>query len=355
MFLFALLAGCAAATPPAVVNGEKVPPGEAAAIASTMRTFHTIVEREFAAGVRPAPRDAHAKGQGCVKATVRIDPDLPAALKFGVFAKPQTFRAWIRMSNGAPVRQADRVPDGRGMAIKLVGVDGPKLIPDERRTQDFVMINNPVFFSPDAASYEAVALALLHGTARAFLAAHPAVGKIIAETASHNVDNMFTQRYFSMSPYLLGSTYVKFATRPIPCPTPNRLGAVPAGSTDPNALRAQMIADLHRGDACYELQLQPRTDPERMLVESASSLWDETKAPFVDAAFIQIPKQTFDSPAQQKFCEENLAFSPWHSTTDFRPVGGINRLRLSIYRAGQQLRQSLNHAKPIEPTGDETF
>ncbi len=350
-----MLVACSSPSAPAVVNGEKIPPGEAAAIASSLASFHAIVEAEFAAGVRPAPRDAHAKGQGCVKAIVRIASDLPAELQHGVFAKVQTFHAWIRMSNGAPVRQADRVPDGRGMAIKLVGVDGPKLIPDEAHTQDFVMINNPVFFSPDAQSYAQLASALLHKKGTAFLEKHPAVAAIIFATSAHKVNNLFAQRYFSMSPYLLGSTYVKYSTRPAPCPIPNHLGAVPTDSKDPDSLRAQMVADLHRGDVCFELQLQPRTDPQTMLIESASSLWDESKAPFIDAAFITIPKQTFDSPAQQKFCEENLAFTPWHSTTDFRPVGGINRLRLPIYRAGQQLRQSLNHAKPIEPTGNETF
>jgi len=346
------IAGCSSSRP-AEVNGEQVPANEAAATTATLASFRAMVEHEYAAGQRPAPRDAHAKGQGCMRATVTIDPHLPADLRHGVFSSAHTYAAWIRMSNGAPVRDPDGMPDGRGMAIKLVGVDGPKLIPDELHTQDFLMIDFPVFFSATVADYAGLANALEHGTVEQFVTTHPQTGRIIAAMGGQTVDNLFNQRYFSMSPYKLGSTYVKFAARPAPCPIVSHLGS--ADMDDPNGLRAQMVSDLSRGDACYELQLQPRTDPASMPIEDASALWDESKAPFVDAAFVDIPKQTFDSAAQQKFCEENLSFTPWHGTTDFRPVGGINRLRLVAYRAGSQLRHALNHAKSIEPTGDERF
>jgi len=346
------IAGCSASRP-AEVNGELIPANEAAATAATLASFHAMVEHEYAAGVRPAPRDAHAKGQGCVRATVKIDPSLPADLKYGVFTGAHTYSAWIRMSNGAPIRNPDSMPDGRGMAIKLVGVAGAKLIPDELHTQDFVMINFPVFFSATVADYAGLANALEHGTVKQFVMANPQTGRIVAAMGGQTVDNLFKQRYFSMSPYKLGPTYVKFSTRPAPCPISSHLGS--ADMSDSNGLRAQMVSDLSRGDACFELQLQPRTDPATMPIEDASALWDESKAPFVNAAFIDIPKQTFDSKAQQKFCEENLSFTPWHGTTDFRPVGGINRLRLVAYRAGSQLRHALNHAASIEPTGNERF
>ena len=214
------------------------------------------------------------------------------------FANAHAYTAWIRMSNGAPVRNPDGLPDGRGMAIKLVGVAGPKLIPDELHTQDLVMINFPVFFSANVAGYAGLANALEHGTVKQFVTANPQTGWIVAAMSGQTVDNLFTQRYFSMSPYKLGSTYVKFSARPAPCPIATHLGS--GDSSDPNGLRAQMVSDLSRGDACYELQLQPRTDPASMPIEDASALWDESKAPFVNAAFIDIPKQRSDSPAQQR-------------------------------------------------------
>ena len=49
----------------------------------------------------------------------------------------------------------DKWGDARGMAAKLLGVKGDKILPDERdaQTQDFVMINHPVFFANDPKRY----------------------------------------------------------------------------------------------------------------------------------------------------------------------------------------------------------
>ena len=49
--------------------------------------------------------------------------------------------------------QADHIRDGRGIAIKLVDVDGPKLMGDEAHTQDFLFINHDVFAVKDASDY----------------------------------------------------------------------------------------------------------------------------------------------------------------------------------------------------------
>lgn len=340
----------AASTP----TGEYVPPGETAAMQRIVDSFQTVVTREFKQSGH-ANRDAHAKGQGCVRASVAIRSGLPAALRHGVFAKPHTYRAWIRFSNGSGEIQADNVPDGRGMAIKLTGVSGPKLIADEKYTQDFVMIDFPVFFVPDVAQYELLATAIEKGNPLAFLASHPESAKIAAETQSHPTHDMLANRYFSMTPYRLGNAYVKFDALPVSCATGTALHPANLSSSENvDYLRSRMETDLARAPACFALQLQPRTDPATMPIENDSIVWDETKAPFVTAAAVTIPEQRFDSPQQQSFCED-LSYNPWHGTTDFRPVGGINRLRLFVYRAISQLRHRLNDAPTIEPTGYETF
>jgi hypothetical protein len=69
-----------------------------------------------------------------------------------MFVPGTTYQAWIRFSNGSgdPTR-ADIKRDARGMAIKVMGVPGKKLLDDESAatTQDFIMINHPVFFATD--------------------------------------------------------------------------------------------------------------------------------------------------------------------------------------------------------------
>jgi catalase len=74
-----------------------------------------------------------------------------------------TYDALVRFSSASDVHEKDSAPDGRGMAVKLFGVPGARLILDEApeqnrtaKTQDFVMINHPVFFSRNAKDYAGI-------------------------------------------------------------------------------------------------------------------------------------------------------------------------------------------------------
>jgi hypothetical protein len=253
------------------------------------------------------------------------------------------------------VKQADNIGDGRGMAIKLMGVTGAKLIPDEKFTQDFVMINHPVFFSKDVADYLALARGIATNTVPAVLRHLPDTARIIAAMQAHVVRDMFEERYFSMSPYTLGDHYMKFSAIPVPCSKSAIVPTWPAAlPRDPNFLRARMAQRLHKADVCFDFAIQLQTDAATQPIEDATALWSESDAPFVTVAHLVIPKQTFTPSAQQSFCEV-LSFSPWHGLKDQRPAGGINRLRLAVYRAGSALRHRLDHAPMIEPAGNETF
>jgi carboxypeptidase C (cathepsin A) len=37
-----------------------------------VQTFETLIRHEYQSGVRPAPRDAHPKGHGCVKGSFTV-------------------------------------------------------------------------------------------------------------------------------------------------------------------------------------------------------------------------------------------------------------------------------------------
>src|SRR5438874_12813392 len=89
---------------------------------------------------QPARRDAHAFDTGCVRAIFRVDRTLDARLSQGAFVPGREYPAWVRFSNGNFIRTSPRSPDARGMAIKLMGVTGPKLVDDEKNTQDFILI-----------------------------------------------------------------------------------------------------------------------------------------------------------------------------------------------------------------------
>ena len=338
---------------PAIARiGEDVPPGEAAAIETIVATVDSIVGAAAQAGERPVLRDAHAKAHGCVHALVTIRRDLPAALRQGVFAKPRSYPAWIRFSNGNGAPQDDHAGDGRGMALKLLGVRGPKLLADERSatTQDFVMINYPVFFVRNAADYVTFTGLTKANMANQFFAAHPREQKISRAITAQVVDHVFEQRYFSMTPYRLGAGFIKFSARPVVCGTNKGIVALfaapPRGDT--NYLRDDMITWLGEKDACFEFGIQTQTDPASMPVEDPTVEWDQARSPFIGVADIVIPRQQFASPAQQSYCE-NLSFTPWHTLAAHEPVGGINRVRRQVYQAISRLRHRLNNAPRAEP------
>lgn len=352
-----LLCATSVAAAPAP-GGEAVPPGEAQAIAQIVGTIQSIVGAAAQAGEKPVLRDAHAKGHGCVHAVVKVRPDLAAALRQGVLAVPRRYQAWVRFSNGNGAPQDDHAGDGRGMAIKLIGVEGRKLLPDEvgAKTQDFVMINHPVFFIRNAVDYVGFTALTKANKANVFFATHPHEQAISRAITSQRVDHVFDQRYFSMTPYRLGNRYAKFGTRPVACGTgaPITASQAPAPVGDDNYLRDDMVRRLAASDACFVLAMQLQTDPATMPIEDPTIEWDAAKSPFVPVADITIERQRFDTSAQQTYCE-NLSFTPWHSLAAHAPVGGINRVRREVYQAISRLRHRLNGVRRAEPVELETF
>jgi catalase len=355
--IVAVTAACAVAlaSPPRQPLQEHIPATESADTAALVQTFEKLVLYEYAHGMRPAPRDAHPKAQGCVRASFSVREGLPEELRYGAFTTATTYPAWIRYSNGSPTKQPDGIGDGRGMAIKVIGVTGPKLVADEASTQDFVMINFPVFFSANAHDYLDLSRSIVDNTQTHFVSTHPRDASILSAIAAHVTHDMFAETYFSMAPYTLGKRYMKFRALPVRCAGgPARPADASATPSDPNFLRARMARDLTMGSVCFELQIQLQTNAADQPIEDATVEWPEREAPFVNVADIVIPKQHFESAAQQTFCE-NLSYTPWHGSVDQRPVGGINRIRLAVYRASSLLRHNLDHAPTKEPTGNETF
>ena len=73
-----------------------------------------------------------------------------ARFRKGVFAEPKTYPAWVRFSGPGPDWPRDIDDVGFvSCAIKLMGVPGPKLLDDEKLTQDFLSICTPTFVTPD--------------------------------------------------------------------------------------------------------------------------------------------------------------------------------------------------------------
>lgn len=273
-------AGASASFPSPLVNQERVPPTEDADTKTIVRMIEGGIRSEYALGVRPAMRDAHAKGHGCVRATFTIRGDIPAALRRGVFRTAHIYRAWIRFSNGAGAPHDDAAGDGRGMAVKLTGVPGKKILPGEidALTQDFLMIDYPVFFIRNVADYVPFTALSLKGQSGQFFATHRREYEITRAITSQKIHAMFDQHYFSMAPYRWGDRYVKYSARPVDCTTGTTIvSPKSAPPAEPNYLRTGMNAWLRLKDACFVFSVQPQTNTAAEPVEDPTILWDERK------------------------------------------------------------------------------
>jgi catalase len=327
---------------------ESPPPDEAASTRSIADRLRARIVKDNPTGIMR--RDAHPKMHGVVRAEFIVEPNLPAELRIGIFKEPKTYRAWIRFSNQSDRIRHDGKPDIRGMAIKLMGVPGEKLLDEERheQTQDFILISTPAFVTRDVREFDDLLKTLESGIpAQAwFYLTHLRVLRNVLR-ALKKFANPLQVRYFSTTPYLWGDTAVKYSAIPrvsVPDTIPKNAGD--------DYLRAAMVRQLEAGDARFDFAVQLQTDPDAMPIEDPGKEWSEAASPYRKVASIVIPKQSFDTEQQRAF-GENLSYSPWHSLPEHRPLGGVNRARKVVYAFISTFRHQKNDAPRREPTSWE--
>ncbi|MDR3619327.1 MAG: catalase family protein [Paludisphaera borealis] len=334
---------------PLGLGQESIPASEAGEIDKIVAIHLSVTDPKEKPIV---PRGQHMKGHGCVKAKFEVAADLPADLRRGVFAEPRSFDAYIRFSNGKG--SDDRQADAHGMAIKLVGVPGAKLLEDEKdaTTQDFILFDNPVFFIKNVADYVPFMEDFRNlkspgfglgkvASGLKFLFSQNYIWKMLREAGSKKPDSPLRIAYWSTTPYKLGDAAVKYRA------TPDLAGAPPVRIVDsPDKLRLAAVDHLRDHEARFDFFVQVQTDPVAMPVEDPTVAWT---SPFQKVATIRIPAQEFDTPERRMF-GENLSYTPWHALPDHRPLGGINRSRKWIYQAISKQRHELNGVPRREPT-----
>jgi catalase len=311
------------------------------------------------ADTAPSPyrRDAHAKAHGCVKATFTVPELNNPILEHGVFSEPKQFEAWIRFSNGFNRPQADKDKDARGMAIKVMGVPGEKLLKAEmhEQTQDFVMLNNPTFFLPNVKEYAKFIRYQAEGSQFGFFFNDFSwdifkwhfqdlfLGTKILKKAPKS---LLDEQYHSLTAYRLGmDNFMKFSAKS--CDSNKNIAI---NRNKENFLRTELEEQLKAGDACFDFMVQVQNPQKNMPIEDTRVLWETKDSPFISVARIEIPQQSFNTELQNQFCE-NLSFTPWHATSDLEPVGGLNRLRKFVYTETSRFRHGKNDVERHEPKG----
>jgi len=281
-------------------------------------------------------------------------------LRFGLFANPKRYDAWIRFSSGNAYPQPDSTHDARGMAIKVMGVEGKKLLDDDglphANTQDFALMNSTQFFIRNINEYAEFTGYLSSGFGpRArygyFLGGYPFPNpfrwhlremRLALKTLKPAPDSLLNTQFYSVSAYKLGPELnVKYSAKPC-----KDSPAADVSRRDPNFLRAEMVKRLASGAACFDFMVQRQVPGKDMPVEDTTVDWSEDDSHFIPVARLDIPSQQFEQ--YNDLCED-LSFTPWHSLTDHRPIGVMNRIRKAAYLEVSRFRRQRNGAPLCEP------
>ncbi len=334
---------------------EKSLPEEEAYVDAIISSF----EQQMRALWKPGgvERGGNTKTHGIVRGEFIVHDNLPGQFRHGIYAEPKTYRAWVRFSGPGPYITPDIDDVGfMSISVKLMGVEGPKLMEDEKFTLDMFGVSPPTFVTPDTrANVQLQTESLKNTQLFYFLNFHePHILDLIMQSLwTKTQSSPFEAPYFSCVPYLLGEgqamqySFWPKSKRRTPIPR------LPFRPPD-DYLRDAMVGSLEEGDVEFDFRVQLQTDPHLMPIENAGVLWPEELSPRVSVATLRLPKQKFDSPAQLAFAKR-LSYNPWHTIAEHRPLGNQSRARRRMYERLSELRHSMNAVPHYEPTGDEIF
>ncbi|WP_295045044.1 catalase family protein [uncultured Paracoccus sp.] len=343
---------------------ETVGPDEAQVIRDLSDTLHDILEttsKDYGHAVRAV----HAKSHGILRGELEILPGLPPELAQGIFSRPGRHQAVIRISTNPGDLLPDSVSVPRGLALKIIGVQGERLEGADGENQDFIFVNGPAFSAPDPATFLKTLKLLAKTTDRAEWAkrglsavlrgAEKALEAVGGESATlqtlggaPNVHPL-GETYFTQTAFRFGDHVAKLSLQPVSDSLTRHTGHEIDTRGRPDAIRETVAADMQTGDAVWNLRVQLCRDLDRMPIEDPSVLWDEALSPFVTVARLHALAQTGWSRDAADLVDEHMRFSVWTGIQAHRPLGAINRARREPYRMSSQFRARFNGCPIHEP------
>lgn len=282
-------------------------------------------------------RATHAKSHGVLRGTLTVHDGLPAELAQGLFATPASYDVVARIATETGQLDDDRVPNARGLALKVFGVEGETMHPSHpgHRVHDLLFNTLPV---------------LPPGTARTFMelaeirerhfsepekideevARRPDAEELTAFGRLANIHPL-AHAYYTQGAFRHGDHVAKVGLYP--------------GTDEQAALAGRQVRDDdHRGilrellgewvrarGATFDVRVQLRTDAAAMPVEDAAVDWPQDLSPYRSVATVTFAPQEAYSPARRVFADDRLAFRPWNGLAAHRPLGSVNRLRRRAY------------------------
>lgn len=343
---------------------EDVKPNEGEVIARLNNDFDDILETTWK-DKGHAIRAVHAKAHAILRGTLTIDDGLPAELAQGLFATPGEHAVWLRISTNPGDILDDSISLPRGLAMKVLDVSGERLPGAEGSTQDFVMVNAPVFQAKTAEEFEGnlkllakttdraegakkALSAVLRGVNTALTAVGIESPKVQSLGGAPNAHPLGLT-YYSVTPFRYGDHVAKFSLRPVSALLRQLEDVEIDASGRPNAIRETVRSDMRGIDAEWAFCVQLCRDPATMPIEDPTVEWPEEESPFLQVGTVRAMAQDSWDEAQVAEVNERLRFSTWTGLAAHRPLGNINRARRETYRHSADFRASHNRCPIHEP------
>lgn len=344
---------------------EQEEEGEAEAIEQLLASFRDIQET-VAADEGHAVRAVHAKSHGLLDATLEVHSGLSPELAQGLFARPGTHPVMMRFSTNAGDLLDDSVSLPRGLALKVLEVEGERMpAAAAATTQDFVLVNGRTFAAgklkefvgnlkllaatTDKAQWAKKALsAVLRGVETALETVGVQSGAIKALGGAPNVHPL-GESYFSQVPFRYGDYVAKFAIVPVSPEFTALTGTRIAAMGRPDAIRDAMNEALEVSGGTYEFRVQLCRDVATMPIEDARTEWKEEESPFLTVATLHVPRQPAWTSDRSRRFDDETRFSVWTGLAAHRPLGAINRARRPAYVESSDFRARFNKCPIHEP------
>src|SRR5258707_1393282 len=134
-------------------------------------------------------------------------------------------------------------------------------------------------------------------------------------------------------------------------PAPDTVPAPGPPKDDPNYLSTEAARRLAQGDVRFELCIQRYLNEESTPIEDTAVEWTQRVSPAEPVAVLTLARgelSTVDALAAAQVIDM-MAFNPWNTTDQFRPLGNLNRARKKVYDAGSA--QPLGYRLETKPPG----
>jgi hypothetical protein len=248
--------------------------------------------------------------------------------------------------------------------MKVLNVPGERFdTAKSGNSQDFLMVNGPVFSAPDPQGF-LKSVKMLAATTNASETGKKIISAVLrtAENALEAVGgesgmlkalggepqhHPLGETYFSQTPYLYGQYMAKLSLAPV---APELLALDGASiKTEDDAQRHAIGSHFASQGGEWELRVQLNVDVEKMPIEDASVEWPEELSPFIAVARVRLAPQTSWDASLEKL-EDEIAYDQWNCLVEHRPLGSVNRARRQVMATSREFRSEFNRCPIHEPS-----